>query len=167
MNDHALRMLRDAEDRLNDASVLAANLDTRSDAASLLRILAFEVLLKCAIVVNGGTPPRSHNYWNLWQSLPKLVQNSVLAVAVDRMPGYADLSNLQWLLGNYRFVFEKARYFYEFYEDYTLQDQSELGNFWISLGAPETEAEVQYKPNELTCLTDGLLAHIRGKLQVD
>jgi hypothetical protein len=166
MRDHAQRMLRDAEDRLNDASILATSLDTRSDAVSLLRILAFEVLLKCAVVVNGQTPSKSHNYWNLWQSLPKGAQDSVLAVAATRMPGYADLSNLQWLLANYRFVFERARYFYEFYEAYTLQEQKELGDFWVGLGSPEAEADVQYKPNELVCLTDGLLAYIRAELQV-
>jgi hypothetical protein len=159
-------MLRDAEDRLNDASILATNFGTSSDAASLLRVLAFEVLLKCAVVANGGTPPRSHNYWNLWQSLPKSVQESVLAVAADRMPGHTDFSSLQLLLINYRFVFERARYFYEFYEGYTLQEQKELGDFWVSLGSPESEADVQYKPNELACLTDGLLAYVRAALQV-
>lgn len=120
MNDHALRMLRDAEDRLSDASILATSLEARSDAASLLRILAFEVLLKCALVTNDRTPPRSHNYWGIWQSLPQSAQDAVLSVAADRMPGHADLSNLQWLLCNYRFVFERARYFYEFYDGFTL-----------------------------------------------
>ena len=166
MNDHALRMLRDAEDRLNDASILATSLDTRSDAASLLRVLAFEVLLKCAVIVNGGSPPKSHNYWAIWQSLPKPAKDSILAVAEDCMPGHTDFSNLQWLLTNYRFVFERARYFYEFYEGYTLQEQNELGNFWISLGSPEAEADVQYRPNELTCLTDSLLSHVKTALQV-
>ncbi len=166
MNDHALRMLRDAEDRLNDASILATNLGTCSDAASLLRVLAFEVLLKSAVVVSGGTPPRSHNYWTLWQSLPESARGSVLAVAVDRMPGHTDFSNLQLLLVNYRFVFERARYFYEFYEGYTLQEQKELGDLWVSLGSLEAEADVQYKPNELTCLTDGLLAYVKATLQV-
>ncbi|TAM95291.1 MAG: hypothetical protein EPN40_10715 [Rhodanobacteraceae bacterium] len=167
MNDHALRMLRDAEDRLSDASILVASLDTRSDAASLLRILALEVLLKCAVITNGGTPQKSHNYLALWQSLPKSAQDAILTVAADRMPGHADLSNLEWLLPNYRFVFERARYFYEFYEGYTLQEQSELGKFWVDLGSPEHEADVQYKPNELTCLIDGLLAYVKRELGVD
>jgi hypothetical protein len=167
MNDHALRMLRDAEDRLSDASILVASLDTRSDAASLLRILAFEVLLKCAVVTNGGTPSRSHNYLALWQSLPQNAQDAIVTVAANRMPGHADLSNLEWLLRNYRFIFERARYFYEFYEGYTLKEQSELGQFWVDLGSPNNEADVQYKPNELTCLIEGLLAHVKRKLGVN
>lgn len=167
MTDHALRMLRDAEDRLSDATILAQNSATRSDAASLLRVLAFEILLKCAVVINGGTPPRSHNYWNLWQCLPKSVQDYLLAMANDRMSGYVDFSNLRWLLDNYRFVFERARYFYEFYEGYTLEEQSELGDFWVGLGSPEAEADVQYKPNELFCLTDSLLAYVRAELHVN
>jgi hypothetical protein len=82
------------------------------------------------------------------------------------MPGQADLSNLEWLLRNYRFVFERARYFYEFYEGYTLQEQHELGDFWVSLGSPDHEADVQYKPNELASLTEGLLNHIKSELGV-
>jgi len=160
-------MLRDAEDRLSDASILTESLHTRSDAAPLLRILAFEVLLKCAVITNGGTPPKSHNYLALWQSIPRSAQDAILTVAADRMPGHADLSNLEWLLRNYRFVFERARYFYEFYEGYTLQEQSELGQFWVDLGSPEDEADVQYKPNELTCLIDGLLVHVKRELRVD
>ena len=167
MNDHAVRMLRDAEDRLNDATILATSLHTRSDAASLLKILAFEVLLKCAVFTNGGNPPKSHNYLILWQSLPESAQDAILSVAADRMPGHAELSNLEWLLRNYRFVFERARYFYEFYEGYTLQEQSELGEFWVNLGSPDCEADVQYKPNELTCLVEGLLAYVKRELGVD
>ena len=167
MTDHALRMLKEAEDRLNDASILTTSLDARSDSASLLRILAFEVLLKCAVVTNGDSPKKSHDYWALWQSLPKSAQGAILTDAENRMPGHADLSNLEWLLRNYKFVFERARYFYEFYEGYTLQEQSELGQFWVDIGSPEHEADVQYKPNELTCLIDGLLAHIKRELGMD
>ena len=70
-----------------------------------------------------------------------------------------DLSNLEEKFDWYRFVFERARYHYELYENYSLKEQTELGELWIALGAPSNEAVVQYFPFELTCLIAGLTAY--------
>jgi hypothetical protein len=80
------------------------------------------------------------------------------------MPGHADLSQLDRLLDSYQVVFEKARYSYELYEGWTLEEQTEYGKLWTNLGAPENEADIQYYPNELTCLIDGLKAFIEERL---
>ena len=160
MNDRVARMLREAKDRLHDADILARSLDTRSDSQTILRILSFEILLKCALLRSGQEPKNSHNYKKLWLGLPGYASKKVLEVASSRMPGRADLTNLESKLGWWQFVFERARYHYELYESYTLKEQTELGELWVSLGAPSHEAVVQYFPLELQCLIEGLTTYV-------
>lgn len=162
MNDRVARMFRDAQDRLHDANILARSLDKRSDSQVIIRILGFEILLKCALLLSGQEPKNSHNYKNLWLGLPGYVQKKVLEVASERMPGHADLTKLEDKLEWWRFVFERARYHYELYENYTLKEQTELGELWVALGAPDHEAVVQYFPNELECLIAGLTAYVEN-----
>ena len=158
-------MLREAEKRLADAAVLEQSLASQSDSAALLKILGFEVLLKCAVLLHGNKPSRSHNYVALWNQLPQPVRDNLLDLACDRMPGIADLSDPEALLRNYRFIFERARYYYELYESYSLEEQRQLGEFWLELGAPEHEAEVQYRPHELDCLIHALRSFLRAQLE--
>jgi len=164
MSDHAYRMYIEANSRLHDADLLAQSLQAKSDSQAILRILAFEVLLKCALFQCNLTPKKNHKYRSLWLALPGSAQKEILSVAVHRMPGYTDFSNLEKLLNWYQFIFEKARYYYEFYASYTLDEQRELGEYWLQLGAPTSEAEVQYYPYELQCLIDGLNAFVEARL---
>jgi hypothetical protein len=164
MTDHAKRMYIEAIRRINDADVLARSVRSQSDSASIIRIIGFEILLKCAIHLSGQKPSNSHNYVKLWAALPGKAQEEILEVANNRMPGHADLSNLDKLFKWYRVVFENARYFYEFYEDYTLEEQKEIGEFWVDIGAPNEDADIQYFPNELVCLIYGLQSYIEPKI---
>ncbi len=164
MNDDAKRMFYEALGRLNDAEILARSTQTLSDSSAFLRILGFEVLLKCAIRLSGQTPQQHHNYTKLWLALPGYASKEILRVAKDRMPGHTDFSDLKNLLNWYQFIFERARYHYELYEGYTFEEQRELGEFWEEIGAPTHEAVVQYYPQELLCLIEGLKAHIEGRL---
>ena len=153
-------MFYEAQGRLHDADILSQSLSTQSDSQAIIRILAFEILLKCALVIAGQEPKSNHNYRKLWLGLPGYVREEILAVANDRMPGHADLTEIEGILDWYQYIFEKARYHYELYEGYTLEEQAELGEFWLSLGAPTHEAVVQYHPLELTCLIAGLNAYV-------
>jgi hypothetical protein len=164
MRDQLLRMVREAKDRLHDAEILATSLNARSDSPAFLNVLAFEVLLKAAVLVSTGSRPGSHNYRDLWSKLPSSVCDQIVTVAKVRMPGHTDFSNLEKLLGWYRFVFEKARYQYELYDGMTLEEQRALGELWVKRGAPVEEARVQYYPNELFCLTEGLIAYVESAL---
>ena len=157
-------MFHEAQGRLHDADILSKSLCAQSDSQAIIRILAFEVLLKCALVVTGQEPKNSHNYRKLWLGLPGHVCREILAVANDRMPGHADLTKVEDILDWYQYIFEKARYQYELYEGYSLEEQTERGNLWLSLGAPTHEAVVQYYPMELTCLVAGLNAYIEQAL---
>jgi hypothetical protein len=162
VNDRVARMFREAQDRLHDADILARSFDTHSDSQAIIRILGFEILLKCALLLSGQEPKNSHNYKKLWLGLPGYVRKKVVEVASARMPGYADLTNLEGKLDWWQFVFERARYHYELYADYTLQEQTELGELWIALGAPNHEAVVQYFPSELQCLIEGLSTYVES-----
>lgn len=164
MSDHACRMYEEAVARLADADVLASSLGTSSDSQALLRILAFEVLLKCALVLSGREPKRTHVYTKLWRELPGHARKEILAVAEARMPGQTDFSRLDHLLGWYQFSFERARYHFELYEGYSIEEQQELGEFWEELGASSEEAVVQYHPLELLCFIDGLRSFIEKRL---
>lgn len=159
--DHLRRMQTEAMSRIHDATLLSAHLDQRSDSASLLRVLAFEVLLKCAALASGISPndlrkKYSHSYADLWNALPREATNQILTSANDRMPGHTDFSDVPGLLKDFETVFKKARYYYEFYEDKTLSEQADVGNLWLSRGAPIDEALIRYHPYELESLICGL-----------
>ena len=149
-------MLREARARIRDADLLSADLGRDSDSDALLRILGFEILLKCALVVTGTLPAHTHNYAKLWSTLPEASRAKIVADASARMPGVAELEDLDQLLKDYQFVFERARYSYEMYEGYSDQDRHDLGELWVALGATMKEAIVAYHPLELECLNYAL-----------
>ncbi len=159
-------MYIEATRRINDADILAHSISKQSDSEAILRILGFEALLKCALEIRGIAPPKSHDYVKLFSTLPYEERQEIISVATSRMPGLVDLSNPEKLLTWYRLIFEKESYYYEFYEGYTLEEKIELGEFWIEIGAPTEEAEVQYFPNELFCLIEGLKSYTRCRLSV-
>jgi hypothetical protein len=164
MQDDARRMLQEARSRLNDAEILAGSLAAQSDSSALLRILGFEILLKCATLLCGIAPKRTHSYRHLWTSLPHAARNEILVLAKDRMPGHADLSDPDKVLNAWQLIFEKGRYFYEFYYGWTVAQQREYGELWESLGAPTEEADLQYYPNELSCFIEALTQFIERRL---
>ena len=155
-------MLSAAQDRLSDADILAESGRAASDSASLLRILALEVLLKAVQSAVLGKYKRSHNYAVLWEALPHDTRSAIAALAAQRFPGHTDLSDLNALFKDWEFAFTKGRYYFELYETYTLEQQRELGEFWVSLGAPEHEAEVRYHSMELIAMTEALVTHIKN-----
>jgi hypothetical protein len=154
------RMLASALARIHDAKVLGETGRAEADSSALLTILGFEILLKCSLRLSGAPVMKSHNYFKLWKALPDAAVVEILDVAKNRMPGYADLSDIEKLLNGYQYIFEKARYPYEPFEGYTIDEERELGEYWISLGAPIDEALVQYHPMELACLIAGLQAYV-------
>lgn len=164
MNHDAKRMFDEALARINDANILARSTNAVSDSSALLRILGFEILLKCAIRLSGQSPKQSHVYAKLWLALPGKAQNEILSTAKERSPDHTDFSDLEKLLVHFQFVFEKARYHYELYEGWTPEEMEEFGKLWEQLGSPTEEAVVQYHPEELFCLIEALKAYIEPRL---
>ena len=157
-------MYLEALSRINDADILEESLRSQSNASAILRILAFEVLLKSAIVLSGQTPKATHKYQTLWLALPGYAQKAILKFAEDRMPGHTDFADLNKLLSWYQYIFEKARYGYEILQDYTTEEQSELMQMWLQDGTRTEDALEQYYPDELVCLTQGLCSYIESNL---
>lgn len=167
MLDYETSMYKEAVARLRDADTLAQSLqslEVQSDSQMLLRILAFEVLLKCAVRLCGKTFGRTHGYAAFWSDLTSDAQNEILTVAGQRMPGHADISNLTVLFDAYEFIFKKARYYYELYEELTAEQRRWMGERWELLGASDALARVLYYPNELDCLIAGLRAFIEPRI---
>lgn len=158
------RMFASALARLSDAKILSQNLDTASDAPALLSILGFEILLKCAALSSGAAAVRTHNYVTLWDALPNEAQAEILRAATARMPGHANLLELKKILRWYQYIFEKVRYPYEIFAGYSLDEEREISELWISLGAPTNEALIQYYPMELECLIFGLRAYLEPRV---
>ena len=162
MNDRVLRMIAEAEGRIHDAELIGKSLRSQSDSQSLLKVLALEVLLKALLLKATGAVQQSHRYVDLWTKLPLATRGKVLEVARARHPGHADLTNVEKLLCVYEFIFTKARYRYELYEDMSLEEQAHLGEDWLARGAPTEEADLQYFPMELSALIEGLLQEARS-----
>lgn len=154
-------MLRDAQDYLHDATILAESL-TAGSGASQLRVLGLEVLLKAAQCAALGTYQRHHRYRELWEELPSPVRERVLVVAADRYRGHVDLSDVGSLLDDWMFVFTKGRYFFEVNQHLSLAEQQKIGEDWLARGAPLHEAQIRFHPNELMALAEGLIDYIEG-----
>lgn len=157
-------MLQEAQDRRHDADILGSSFSTRSDSQAFLRVLAFEVLLKAAVLASDAPRAGGHKYKQLWGKLPPVAQSEIMAVAQTRMPGHSDLSDLDKLLSCYQFIFERARYGYELYDGYTPAEVRQLGEYWEELGAPVEDAVLRYYPSELECLTEGLIKFVENAL---
>ena len=165
MSDHAARMYSEAMARIHDAGILTQAWDSQSDSGSIIRILGFEVLLKCAAFLSLGEIPRlGHSYFQLWEKLPAEARSEIMRVALTHRPGHADLSQMKTLLNAYEFVFKKARYYYELYEACTKEEVREAGELWIANGAKNEDAAVVYYPDELCCLIEGLSCFIAARL---
>lgn len=162
--DDVRRMFNEASERIHDADILSESMREASDSSALIRVLGFEILLKCALTACRQSFKRSHKYADLWGGLPEDIQEQILAKARSRMSGHSDLSDVAGLLRAYQYVWEKGRYFYEHYQGWRQDDVEAFGNLWIELGASEEEAEIAYFPNELRCLIFGLQAFIENWL---
>jgi hypothetical protein len=159
MNDHVARMLRDAEERLHDADILAGA-PSGGSSSSLLRILALEVLLKAVQYATLGAYQPHHRYVELWSALPSEARAQILAVAGDRFPGHACFNDLDALLKDWEFAFMKGRYYFELYEHQSAAEQRKTVEAWLARGAPLDEAQVSYHPLELQALAYGLIGYL-------
>jgi HEPN domain-containing protein len=110
------RMLNEARVRAADSELLSASLAKQSDADYLLRLLAFEVLLKATHLVHVGDPRRSHSYGQLFSAFSSQLQEDLVKAAVERMTTSADYSDVAKLLSVFSRDFISLRYPYEAYE---------------------------------------------------
>lgn len=149
MRDHAQRYLA-------DASSLQQMLVAESDGASLLQLIAFEILLKAVQRAHGGTPARDHKYTQLFDGLTADVRCRVLAAARARLGPRADVSDLPRLLSTWSSNFVALRYAYEAYDGMEQEEVDKRSAEWMAAGASIEKADFKYYPMELRALTEAL-----------
>jgi hypothetical protein len=150
MNTHQIKlMLQAAVARLADADLLGTKLNKQSDADYLLRLLAFEILLKATLHMHSISFQRNHSYRDLFQKLPTEIRDSIIAMASERISTSGDYSRLDDLLITFTRNFICLRYPYEAYAELTEEEYRRKGDVWLMRGAPLNEATFTYYPNEL------------------
>jgi hypothetical protein len=159
-------MLEDALGYLSDANTLARKMPAPGAGAQPgTRVLALEILLKCAEVVCGISPEPNHDYREHWSRLPPDAQRDILDAAKARMPGHAPgLDDLTRILKAYERVFIQGRYPYEFNAGKTPAQITRRTNKWLSKGSRPETADIAYYPMELDCLIHGLRQYIEPRL---
>lgn len=160
------RMVDVANLRLADADELGRNALRESDSDYLLKLLAFEILLKAVVRINNGSPGWGHAYRKLFQSLPPEVRQRITAAAAERMSTSADYSRMEELLDTLSENFVAMRYPYEAYESVSAEALEAAGKAWAAKGGPLSEATFVYHPEELYGLTFALQREVQDWLDM-
>lgn len=153
-------MAREAGDRLSDAAILSSAVQTRSDSAYLLQLLAFEILLKATLRIYGIDATQGHRYDELFGLLAPNVRARLVEAASSRMARAGDFSRLDELLTTWSRNFVDLRYPYERYDGMTPEEYSARGEAWVAGGAEESQAAFVYHPVELDGLTHALQVEV-------
>ncbi|MEL6370319.1 MAG: hypothetical protein AAFY84_11115 [Pseudomonadota bacterium] len=156
------RMFDSAMDRIHDADILSTQIWVRTDAASLLKILGLEILLKCAVRFEDGNYRQGHKYAALWQTLSPSSRERVIAEAENRFTTHFSAQDVEAALPNWQKVFCKGRYEYEEFEngalivdlDHAIENKDPV------------EGAFSYFPNELQGLLFGLRIILEEQLGV-
>jgi len=149
-------MRRESEARLVAAQTLTAALDT-SDSDYLLRLLAFELLLKIAVeLATGSRAPNHHRYDEIFGALPQSTQADILRLAGERVGASALGTDHVAVLNDLGRNFVHLRYPYEKHGHLTEAQYAAVGESWIAQGADDTTADFRYHPEELLGLTTAL-----------
>lgn len=150
-------MYREAKAFLHDSELLSNKLPpAASDANYLLRLLSFELLIKCLSTVLGIQIGKRHNYKDLYSNLPKNIRDEIISNAEQDYSGHADYSDINSLLRTFEEQFVKLRYPYEYYEGLNEEEYKMIGEKWAENGMPLEQAIIRYYPWELKGLIDSL-----------
>lgn len=154
------RMVDVGQRYLADAALLQTNPHAASEGAYLLRLTAFEILLKALLRSSGTVPGRHHRYEDHFAALPKEVCARLTEGAAARMGPIAAYGELPLLLRTWTYNFVALRYEYESYEGKTADEVHAIGKAWLAEGAELADATFRHYPLEL----DGLLCALHTEL---
>ncbi len=160
----ARRMLRESRKYFAGANALGELLDDTGNSRAILKLISFEIALKALVLAFTQKRPSDHKYVDHWAQIDATVQGAVLADATYRGGESVDFSNASRLFLDWKCVFEKGRYEYEFGDDYSTSEAYELGQDWVAKGAPDDEADLRYHSFELTVLIESLHEALLQKL---
>lgn len=151
-------MLRESQ-RWGEAADALAKAQAQSDAAYILRLLSFELLLKALVEEHAKVrAPMHHRYAEIFTLLPEFVREQLLEMAGERI-GPSGLSNAPLVvLEELGRNFSGLRYPWERYEGLSVEQYAVLGPDWIAKGSPLEQAVFRYHPEELHGLTQAAKA---------
>jgi hypothetical protein len=164
----AKRMLLAADDYQSDAELLASFPESSFIGGPVLDVLALEILLKCARLIEQGqrkTSQGSHNYRQIWNELSSNTQQDILARAAARAPSTLSALSVDALLEDWRRDFELARYPYDILRDETEEAIARRSTAWANKSGPLDEADFRFHPEELMTLRHGLKLWIEEQLK--
>lgn len=144
MHQEALQLLRDA-DTLSHAMPLGE----RSNSPYLLRLLGLELLLKFVHESVVRIPDCTHKYEKLFCNLPPELKTRLLSLATERVGPSALDQNHESILQQWGQNFIALRYPWERYKALSEEQYLNLGEEWLSKGAPLEEATFRYHPEEM------------------
>ena len=154
-------MANEAAKRSADSAILSSTVaGAGSDSAYLLELLAFELLLKATLQINGIRPPANHSYAKLFTLLPTQVQDRLSGAAASRVGPDVDFSDLGHLLDTWSQNFVSLRYPFEKYADLTEQQYRAKGDTWMQSGADVNTADFVYYPEQLHAFTHALRTEV-------
>lgn len=146
-------MLRESERWAKAASALSG-VDGLSDAAYILRLLSFELLLKMLVEEHAGvSAPKHHRFEALFELLPDPVRERLLELAGERIGPSALADSPIVVLKELGENFAALRYPWERYKGLSEQQYAALGPAWVAQGSPLGAAVFRYHPEELYGLT--------------
>lgn len=146
-------MLRESERWAKAASALSG-VDVLSDAAYILRLLSFELLLKMLVEEHAGvSAPKHHRFEALFELLPDPVRERLLELAGERIGPSALADSPIVVLKELGENFAALRYPWERYKGLSEQQYAALGPAWVAQGSPLGAAVFRYHPEELYGLT--------------
>jgi hypothetical protein len=120
-----------------------------SDGDYLLRLIAFEILLKAVGVAHGTRPKKNHSYAEFFSALPRDAQQRVLDQAQARVGKAVDYTTPEKLLKVFQRNFVALRYSYEAYDRLTADELKAREKSWLENGARIEDATFTYYPEEL------------------
>jgi len=146
-------ILRESASRLQAADALRRAGDA-SDSAYILRLLAFELLLKVLVEDRTGEPaPKHHRYAELFGKLLAETQTNLIQLAGERIGPSALAQDHLDVLEELGRNFIELRYPYDKYVGLSREQYVAAGDNWAVGGAKLGEATFRYHPEELLGLT--------------
>jgi hypothetical protein len=174
-------MYREACSRIDDGMWLArAWPPSAYNSDHLLRVLGLEVLLKGVLKLAAVEYPTrgagGHDYEALFNRLPQEVRRAVLKVAAEQMQGMTeeypkvDISNgrgLNKVLRQSAEFFTSARYQFESFEGYTMEEQRAVEERWMERGGRQDEAAIVFHTEEVKAIIAGLRSYIEAHIPLE
>jgi len=149
---------------MSDTDMLDQKSVTLSDASYLIKLLVFEILIKCVVLINTSKYKQNHNYQELFGSLSENIRKRIMIQAAQWSGKCIENDDLQKLLVIYKSNFVKIRYPFESYKNMTEREYCDHSDLWIELGSPIDEADFQYFPDQLRGLIKALSEQVEEYL---